>query len=112
MTPAKKILTAFCAVALCASLTACQQKQPRRPATITTVDKELSCQDLQLEMNDAEYIRQMAIQNKGLNTRNILWPFGMPTTYMNAAEAEESANARLAYLQKVYMIKECKQPLY
>jgi hypothetical protein len=94
------------------ALSACGGKQSPAASQVTNVDKDLSCEELQLEMNDADYIRQTAEKNKGLSARNILWPFGYPATYMSADEALESANRRLAYLQKVYNIKNCKRALY
>lgn len=108
----KKILknTAYIAIAG-VTLAACSGKQSPRAAQITTVDKQMSCEELQLEINDAEYIRQTALQNRGLSARNILWPFGYPSTYMSAEEALQSAERRLAYLQRVYAIKDCKRPI-
>ena len=108
----KRVLKNVLYVTLAAGMvTACGGKQSPRAAGVTTVDKKMSCQDLQLEINDAEYIRQTAMQNKGLSARNILWPFGYPSTYMSAEEALESAERRLNYLQRVYVIKDCERPL-
>lgn len=93
------------------ALGACAGKQSPRPAQVTTVDKEMSCEELQLEMNDVQYLRQTAEENRGANARNILWPFSYPSTYLSADEALASADRRLGYLQRVYTIKECKRPL-
>jgi len=94
------------------ALSACAGKPSPRAPQITTVDKDMSCEELQLEINDSQYIRQAAMENKGLSARNILWPFSYPATYVSADEALSSADRRLAYLQKVYTIKECKRPLF
>lgn len=92
------------------SLAACSKESPRA-ADITTADKNLSCDELKLEINDAEYIRQTALRNRGLNARNILWPFGYPGTYLSAEEALESADKRIDYLNQVYTIKNCTRSL-
>ncbi|MCH2546050.1 MAG: hypothetical protein MK052_00355 [Alphaproteobacteria bacterium] len=99
-------------IAIGAAASACAGKQTPRAAQITTIDKNMSCEELALEINDAEYIRMTAQENSGMSARNILWPFGYPATYMSANDALASADRRLAYLQKVYGIKECKRPLY
>lgn len=109
----KKILknTAYIA-AMGIALSACGGKHTPRAPQITTVDKDMTCEELQLEINDAQYIRQAAEENKGISARNILWPFSYPATYVSADEALASADRRLSYLQKVYTIKECKRPLF
>lgn len=94
------------------ALSACGGKSSPRAAQVTTMDKELSCEELQLEINDSMYIKQTAEKNRGLSARNILWPFGYPATYMSADEALESADRRLEYLNQVYEIKNCKRALY
>jgi hypothetical protein len=93
------------------ALSACGGKHSPRAAAVTTTDKNLSCEQLQLEMNDAMYIRRTAETNRGVNARNILWPFGYPATYMSSEEAIESADRRLAYLQSVFVAKNCERPL-
>jgi hypothetical protein len=99
-------------IAIGVAATACSGKQSPRAAQVTTVDKDMSCEQLMLEINDAQYIRQTAMENRGMSARNILWPFGYPATYMSADEALNSADRRINYLQKVYTIKECKRPLF
>lgn len=100
------------ATATTLALAACSGKHSPRAAQVTTIDKNMSCEELQLEINDAEYIRRTALENRGLSARNILWPFGYPATYMSADEALSSAERRLDYLQKVYVIKDCERPLF
>lgn len=93
------------------ALSACGGKHSPRAAPVTTADKNMSCEELKLEMNDAMYIRKTAEENRGLSARNILWPFGYPATYMSAEEAIESADRRLEYLHGVFMSKNCERPL-
>lgn len=102
----------FVVTAAALALAACGGKHSPRASQVTTIDKNMSCEELQLEINDAEYIRRTALENRGISARNILWPFGYPATYMSADEALTSAERRLDYLQKVYVIKDCKRPLF
>ncbi len=70
-------------------------------------DKFLTCDELMLEINDAQFYRDQAEKNKGLNVRNVVWPVGYPYTYSSAAEAIELSNERIQYLSNIYQIKKC-----
>lgn len=104
-------MTVACMTMMAVALSACGGKHSPRAAPVTTYDKNLSCDELKLEMNDAMYVRKTAEENRGLRARNILWPFGYPATYMSAEEAIESADRRLEYIQSVYAAKGCERPL-
>ncbi|MDB2414342.1 hypothetical protein N9W34_01055 [Rickettsiales bacterium] len=71
-------------------------------------DKNLSCKEVLLEMNEAEFYKQMAFKNKGPKLKNILMPLGYVSTYMDANEVIESANARVSYLDRIYEIMQCE----
>lgn len=106
-----KLGTAACFAMMAIALGACGGKHSPRAAPVTTSDKHMSCEELQLELNDAMYIKRTAEENRGMSARNILWPFGYPATYMSAEEAIESADRRIAYLQNVFRAKNCERPL-
>jgi hypothetical protein len=72
-------------------------------------DKQLSCKEILLEMNEAEFYKGMANKNKGPRLKNVLMPLGYISTYMNAEEAIEASNARVSYLDKVYDIMGCEE---
>ena len=86
--------------------------------TMQRKDKRLSCQEILLEMNEAEFYRKMANKNKGVKLKNVLMPLGYISTYMDAGEAIEASNARVAYLDQIYEIMRCDekeraaQPVY
>lgn len=107
----KTLKTAACFAVMGVALAACGGKHSPRAAQVTTADKKMSCEELKLEINDAMYIRQTAMENRGLSARNILWPFGYPATYMSAEEALDSAERRIAYLQSIFATKGCDRPL-
>jgi hypothetical protein len=72
-------------------------------------DKNLSCKELLLEMNEADFYRNMAHKNRGLKLKNVLMPLGYVSTYMNSEDAIEAADARVSYLDKIYEIMHCQQ---
>lgn len=71
-------------------------------------DKRLSCEDILLEMNEADFHRQVAHKNKGPKLKNILLPLGYISTYMDAEEAITAAEARVSYLDQIYSIMRCE----
>jgi hypothetical protein len=72
-------------------------------------DKRLSCKEVLLEMNEAEFYRRTALKNRGPKLKNILMPLGYISTYMNSEEAIEAAEARVAYLDQIYEIMRCSE---
>ena len=72
-------------------------------------DKRLSCKEILLEMNESDFYREMAYKNKGPRLKNVLMPLGYISTYMDAEEAIEAAEARVSYLDKIYEIMRCDE---
>lgn len=70
-------------------------------------DKQLSCKEVLLEMNEADFYRKTALKNRGPKLKNILMPLGYISTYMSSEEAIEAADARVAYLDQIYEIMHC-----
>lgn len=108
-----RFLRVLAVSALIVLLSACTGgKESPYAAPVTKADKELSCDEIKLEINDAEFVKKKASENRGFRARNVLWPFGYPATYMSADEAIDSANERIEYLQQIYTIKDCGMALY
>jgi hypothetical protein len=72
-------------------------------------DKNLSCKEILLEMNEADFYRNTAHKSRGPKLKNVLMPLGYVSTYMNAEDAIEAAEARVAYLDKIYEIMHCSE---
>ena len=70
-------------------------------------DKKLSCSEVLLEMNEADFYRKTAQKNRGPKLKNIIMPLGYISTYMSSEEAIEAADARVAYLDQIYEIMHC-----
>lgn len=99
-------------VILAASLliTACSSsKKAEKIEAMQKKDKTLSCKDLLLEMNEADFYRKAAHKNRGVKLKNVLMPLGYISTYMDSEEAIEAAEARVAYLDKIFEIMHCPQ---
>lgn len=82
-------------------------KESTKIKALQKKDKNLSCKEILLEMNEAEFYRDTAYKNRGPRLKNILMPLGYVTTYMDAEEAIEAADARVSYLDRIYEILRC-----
>lgn len=111
-------MTSFCMLLTCSCLgclllAGCTRGHESIKADpISRRDKEMSCEELKLAINDAAYVKQAAKRNRGFRARNVLWPFGYPATFVSAGQAIDSANERMEYLSRIYDIKNCDDRLY
>ena len=71
-------------------------------------DKHLTCQQLQLEMNDAKFWNTIAEDNKKAGVMDFIWPVGYIDTRASASEAAASTGARMGHLDNIAEIKGCK----
>ena len=76
---------------------------------IQVTDKDLSCKDIDLEINESQFHKEQAQEKKSLGINEIVMPLGYIDTYMSADEAIEAANSRIEYLERVYEVKGCGQ---
>ena len=72
-----KLLTVFLAATV---MTACTSQRSDKVASLQKKDKFLSCHEVQLEMNEAEFYRSTAEKNKGPSVRNVMMPLGYIST--------------------------------
>ena len=97
-------------LSLSLALTACVSgKESHKVSALQKKDKNLSCKEILLEMNEADFYRNMAHKNRGPKLKNVLMPLGYISTYMNAEEAIGAAEARVSYLDKIYEIMKCEE---
>ena len=97
--------------ALALSLVACAGKESEKVATMQKKDKNLTCREVLLEQNEAEFYKSTAEKNKDPDMKTVLMPLGYISTYMNANEAVGAANARVEYLARIYEIMGCDTKL-
>jgi hypothetical protein len=103
----KKVLPA---VVLGLTLSACSGDDSPKVASLQKKDKSLSCSEVQLEINEAEFYRKTAETNKSPKVKSLLMPLGYISTYVNAEEASDAASARIEYLNRIYDILKCDDP--
>ena len=70
-------------------------------------DKQLTCREILLEMNEAEQYKVAAVKNEDLSVRSFFAPFGYIYTLSSAGDAIESSDKRIAYLDDIYKISGC-----
>ncbi len=97
--------------ALCLSLMACAGKDSEKVAAMQKKDKNLTCREVLLEQNEAEFYKSTAQKNKNPDVKSLVMPLGYISTYMNAEEAVGAANARVEYLVRIYEIMGCDQKI-
>ncbi|MDA0780918.1 MAG: hypothetical protein PQ612_01700 [Rickettsiales bacterium] len=100
---------ALCLIALASVLLSCSGKESKKIASLQKKDKKLSCKEILLEMNEAEFYRNVAYKNRGPKLKNVLMPLGYISTYMDAGEAIDAAEARVDYLDRIYQILRCEE---
>lgn len=84
---------------------------PHVVETSKTTDASLSCQQIEMEMREADRFKSDAQKEKGVTGTNVaavllFWP-AMIGTYSNANEAIAAANTRKDNLMRLYEKKGC-----
>ena len=96
-------------VLVVAMLPACTTKSSVKVKELNARDKVLSCREIQLEVNEAEFYRRTAEKNKNPEMMSLLMPIGYITSYINAQDAVQAADSRIDYLNRVYDIMKCDE---
>src|ERR1700721_2306282 len=84
-------------------------KTPKVEAVMQKNDKYLNCTEVSLEMNEADFYKKTAENNKDFKAKYLLMPLGYVSTYMNADDAAEASKERVQYLQSIYEILDCER---
>lgn len=88
-------------------LTACSGTKSTVVADMTPTDKQLSCQEMQMDITEAQFLKTKAEKNRGFSFKHVIMPLSYPSTYMSADEAIDAADNRILYLTKLYDAKGC-----
>lgn len=102
-----KTFLALAAIATLSSACSSSGETSKRVQALQNKDKQLTCKEILLEMNEAEFYKGMASKNKDPKLKYMLMPLGYISTYMDAEEAIDASNARVSYLNKIYEISNC-----
>src|SRR5690348_14591430 len=89
--PMRNILISLTLLGLCA----CAGKDSVKVSPLQKKDKTMSCSEVMLEINEAEFYRKTAEHNKNPDVKTLLMPLGYISTYMNAKDATDAADARI-----------------
>lgn len=95
-------------VSLIASITAsCACNRPDEIRPVRREDKQLTCKDVVLEINETEYLRKKAEESRGISADQILLPLCWMPTYLAGQETVKAADERLEYLGQIYDLLNC-----
>lgn len=89
-------------------VTACAGERSPMVQSVQKRDKELSCTEVMLEMNEAEFYKNTAENKRQPSLKNVVMPLGYVSTYMNSNDAINAASSRINYLNKIYEIQGCE----
>ena len=95
---------------LAVGLSACSSTEfTKKVKSMQTKDKHLSCRQILLEINEADFVKTMEIKKRSPNLKNVIMPLGYISTYMDSENVIDAADARVAYLERIYEISGCGQ---
>lgn len=109
-----KIITISCAIL---TMTACASHQSaknthtnKEEATLAFMnpnDKKMSCKELQLEMNEAEFFSKTALDDTNMGFSSVFSPVKSYHNYSKAQKTIENSQVRIEYLNQIYNILNC-----
>ncbi len=94
-------------LALIIVLSSCSGVRSSAVVPLQSKDKQLTCREVMLEINESEEYKKTAEANKNPGVRSFIAPLGYAYTLSSANEAIEASDKRIAYLQDIYRISGC-----
>src|SRR5690606_13004177 len=88
-------------------LGSCTCNKPYEMRPIQDADKQLSCKEVVLSINEAEQYRKQAMDTRGITADQALLPLCWAPTYFAGQDAIKAADARLEYLGNIYDLLDC-----
>lgn len=89
------------------AVSACNCGTPLKIKPIQKNDKNLTCKDVILEINEAEFFRKEGENAKKITPDKYLLPMCWLSGYTSGNEAVDAANQRINYLSQLYDILDC-----
>ncbi|MCH2037079.1 MAG: hypothetical protein MK137_00610 [Rickettsiales bacterium] len=74
-------------------------------------DKKLTCKDVVMEINEAEFFRKEAQQKQYRRVEYMLNPLCYPSGYLSGSKGMRAADSRLDYLNNIYELLGCGQDI-
>lgn len=88
-------------------LCSCSGVRSSAVVPVQSKDKQLTCKEILLEINESQQYKDAAEKNKNPGVRSFLAPLGYVYTLTSANEAIDAADKRITYLNEVYQISGC-----
>lgn len=104
----EKLLLAIGVTLLLASCNCGNNIFPAGASTVKSTDKDLTCKDIALEINEAEFYRNIAIERKKGQLNDVFFPYCYPSGYLGANTAQRTFESRLTYLDQIYDVLDCE----
>ena len=88
-------------------LVSCTCTRPKKVRTIQREDKQLTCKNVILEINETEYMRKQALETSAVAGGQALLPLCWAPTYFATKTSVKAADERLDYLGQIYDLLHC-----
>lgn len=88
-------------------LAACSTSHTASLSTMQKQDKQLSCTDILLEMNEADFQKKAAMKQRQFGVTDVFTPVGYLSSYRSAGKTADAKAERVSYLQRIYEINGC-----
>ena len=88
-------------------ISSCSGVRSTSVVPVQSKDKQLTCREIMLEINEAEQYKKAAEGNKDPGLRSFIAPLGYAYTLSSANDAMEASDKRITYLQDIYRISGC-----
>lgn len=85
----------------------CNCNPPPEIKSIQASDKSLTCKDIIMEINEAEFYRQEGRKAQGIEFQEALVPMCWLGGYLEGRSAIDAADGRINYLSHIYDLLEC-----
>jgi len=92
-------------------LSSCSCPRDLEIDTFSKNDKSLNCNEILMEINEAEFYRRNAINRKKNLSKYTYNLFCYPTAKLNIEDIVEASDNRMVYLKHIYDILGCGQKL-
>lgn len=89
------------------ALASCTCKAPHKLKPIQQTDKKLTCKDVLMEINEAEFRKKEALDASAVSGGQVLLPLCWLPSYFSARNAVEAADDRLEYLTQIHDVLGC-----
>lgn len=103
----RRIVSAIALTLVALFVASCGCRNAVKVQSIQRKDKLLSCKEITLEINEAEFYRRSAEDARGAHSDSFFAPLCRVQSYRRATSASQNADERLEYLNQIYDLMGC-----